>query len=61
LAELRPENAQGEYYLTDVPKMLASAGDKVGIVISDDPDSLLGINTPAHLAEAENIYTKRQA
>lgn len=59
LHDIRPENAQGEYYLTDVPKMLVQQGEKVGLVITDDSDAILGINTPAHLAEAEAIFAKR--
>lgn len=58
LHELRPENAQGEYYLTDVVKMLATKGEKVGLVIHDEPSELLGINTPQHLAEAEAYLAK---
>lgn len=59
LHDLRPENAQGEYYLTDVPKMLAAAGETVAMILADDPTSVLGINTPEHLAEAEKILAAR--
>ena len=61
LHELRPENAQGEYYLTDVVKMLVSQGQKVGLVVHDEPSELLGINTPEHLAEAEAYLQKRSS
>ncbi|MFW5753124.1 MAG: tRNA lysidine(34) synthetase TilS, partial [Planctomycetota bacterium] len=56
LERLRPENAQGEYYLTDVPRLLAERGKPVGLVVSDEPDRLLGVNTPEDLARAEDLY-----
>jgi bifunctional UDP-N-acetylglucosamine pyrophosphorylase/glucosamine-1-phosphate N-acetyltransferase len=59
LAELRPENASGEYYLTDVPRLLARAGERVGLVITADVDEALGINTPAQLAQAAAILRRR--
>lgn len=59
LHALRPENAQGEYYLTDVPKMLAANGEVVAMICCDDPSAVLGINTPEQLAEAEAILAAR--
>jgi len=59
LRELRPENAQGEYYLTDVPKLLAARGEPVELIVTDDADAVLGINTPAQLAEAERAWEGR--
>lgn len=51
LQDLRPDNAQGELYLTDVIGMLRTQGETVGAVVSDDPDIGLGINTRVELAE----------
>ena len=59
LDELRPDNSQGEYYLTDVPKLLAARGDRVGMVVAESPDEVLGINTVQQLAEAEAILAQR--
>ena len=59
LEHLRPDNAQGEYYLTDVPRLLVAKGDTVGLVVGDNGDSILGVNTPADLARAEAIYAAR--
>lgn len=59
LHRLRPENAQGEYYLTDVVKMLVQEGRPVGLVISEDPGAILGVNTPAQLDEAERLLAAR--
>lgn len=59
LACLRPDNAQGEYYLTDVVALAAAEGSGVGLVITDDAAAVLGINTPAQLAEAEAVLAAR--
>lgn len=59
LRQVRPANAQGEYYLTDVVGMLARDGAGVGLLVCDDPGSVLGINTPADLAAAERIVASR--
>ena len=55
LAHLRSDNAQGEYYLTDVPGWLLEQGYKVGVCDACDPVEMLGVNTVAQLEEAENI------
>ena len=60
LHAVRPNNAQGEYYLTDVPKLLVQEGARVGLVVTDDPGAVLGVNTPEHLAEAERLYASRR-
>lgn len=61
LGGLTRHNAQGEYYLTDTPALIQQAGHKVEVECADDWRELLGINTPAQLAEVEGIYTRRQA
>jgi bifunctional UDP-N-acetylglucosamine pyrophosphorylase/glucosamine-1-phosphate N-acetyltransferase len=45
-------NAQGEYYLTDVPEILLAAGHTVQAVPAGSADEVLGVNTFAELAEA---------
>jgi bifunctional UDP-N-acetylglucosamine pyrophosphorylase / glucosamine-1-phosphate N-acetyltransferase len=59
LARLKPDNAQGEYYLTDVIALLVAEGKPVELVITDDHLAVLGINTPADLAECERLYRSR--
>ena len=59
LERVKPNNAQGEYYLTDVVGMLVAEGRPVELVVTDDMASVLGINTPTDLAEAEQLYAKR--
>ncbi len=53
LRRLSPENAQGEYYLTDVVEVLRQAGHVVVGVAADDPTEAVGVNDRAQLAEAE--------
>lgn len=58
LREVKPANAQGEYYLTDVVAMLARSSG-VELLVSDDAGSVLGVNTPADLATAAAVYARR--
>ncbi len=50
LKKLTPHNAQGEYYLTDVPQHLLEADLPVGTVFHQDAGELDGINTRIELA-----------
>jgi bifunctional UDP-N-acetylglucosamine pyrophosphorylase/glucosamine-1-phosphate N-acetyltransferase len=59
LEEVKPANAQGEYYLTDVPEILQRKGLEVQAIVALDPDDILGINTRQHLAEAHAIMSRR--
>jgi bifunctional UDP-N-acetylglucosamine pyrophosphorylase/glucosamine-1-phosphate N-acetyltransferase len=61
LARLRPQNAQGEYYLTDVIALLREDGQAVGVVKAEDPAEALGVNTAAELAEAARQLALRRA
>ena len=53
LRRLSPENAQGEYYLTDTIAVLHDAGYGITSVIVDDPMEAAGVNDRAQLAVAE--------
>lgn len=59
LATLTCDNAQGEYYLTDVLAKLKTMGKNVGGVITDDSEMIMGINSRRQLAEAEHIMRRR--
>jgi len=59
LEEIRPENVQKEYYLTDVVELAVAAGRKVAALQVEDSEEILGINSQAELARAEKIYQKR--
>jgi len=53
LRRITPENAQGEYYLTDIVEVLADAGYHVTSVVAEDPIETAGVNDRAQLAVAE--------
>lgn len=55
LDQLRPTNAQAEYYLTDCPGALKAAGRKVEARAVLKPIEALSINTPEELAAVENV------
>jgi bifunctional UDP-N-acetylglucosamine pyrophosphorylase/glucosamine-1-phosphate N-acetyltransferase/UDP-N-acetylglucosamine pyrophosphorylase len=59
LGLLRADNAQEEYYLTDVPALLLKAGGKVGISSICTPPEMLGVNTPEQLRAVEAVLTGR--
>jgi bifunctional UDP-N-acetylglucosamine pyrophosphorylase/glucosamine-1-phosphate N-acetyltransferase len=58
LKEIKPNNSQGEFYLTDVPAILKSRGDTVAIYQHNDAREVSGINTRAELAEFENLLRR---
>ena len=61
LAALSKDNAQGEYYLTDI--IAAAVADGL-TVVGVQPDALpetLGVNSKAQLAELERAYQRQQA
>lgn len=59
LAGLTCDNAQGEYYLTDVLSKINEMGKFVGGVCTADSDMIMGINSRRQLAEAEAIMRQR--
>ena len=59
LGKLDRNNAQGEYYLTDMLSILNGAGFKVGSVVVDDNDECLGVNSRGQLAAASKIAQLR--
>jgi bifunctional UDP-N-acetylglucosamine pyrophosphorylase/glucosamine-1-phosphate N-acetyltransferase len=60
LARLRPDNAQGEYYLTDVVERLIREGRTVAGVLHADAAEVLGVNTRRELAEASvGLYARK--
>ncbi|MFO7818634.1 MAG: bifunctional UDP-N-acetylglucosamine diphosphorylase/glucosamine-1-phosphate N-acetyltransferase GlmU [Halanaerobacter sp.] len=59
LDELDTDNAQGEYYLTDVIGILALKGEFVAGVRANSMRETIGVNTRSHLAKAEKILRTR--
>ncbi len=58
LEKVKPTNKQGEYYLTDVPQILLSDGEKISVYIHHDAREVSGVNTRAELAEFENLVRR---
>ena len=61
LGRLDTDNAQGEYYLTDVVKLAAADGVPVVAHVTTDALQVAGINSPAQLAALERAWQLRQA
>lgn len=60
LKELKPQNKQGEYYLTDCFEHALQQGMQVGTYLCDDWQSLQGVNTPEQLSKlAQYMQTTR--
>jgi bifunctional UDP-N-acetylglucosamine pyrophosphorylase/glucosamine-1-phosphate N-acetyltransferase len=59
LRNLRPENAQKEYYLTDLLSVIRDAGNRVGAVVAEDPIEALGVNSRGELARVEREIQRR--
>ncbi|HEV2649975.1 MAG TPA: bifunctional UDP-N-acetylglucosamine diphosphorylase/glucosamine-1-phosphate N-acetyltransferase GlmU [Rhizomicrobium sp.] len=57
-AELRNENAQNEYYLTDVPTIARTQGVKTSVVVADAAQ-MMGVNSRSELAAAESAMQAR--
>ena len=53
--ELKSDNAQGEYYLTDIIKWGRENSLVVGAYILENNNEIFGINSRKHLAEASKI------
>jgi bifunctional UDP-N-acetylglucosamine pyrophosphorylase/glucosamine-1-phosphate N-acetyltransferase len=60
LDHLTTDNAQGEYYLTDVPRIVHEQGKRVGLVPHHDPEEVAGVNTRVELSELERKLRERK-
>ncbi len=56
LKELKNDNSQQEYYLTDVPKIMLQKGLKIDSYTIDDINQIYGVNTPEELKLCERIF-----
>ena len=59
LKNINTNNAQGEYYITDVIGIFRENGEKVGAYTLKDFDESLGVNDRVALATAESIMRRR--
>jgi bifunctional UDP-N-acetylglucosamine pyrophosphorylase / glucosamine-1-phosphate N-acetyltransferase len=61
LARLTNDNVQGEYYLTDIVAMAVADGVPVVAAQPASDTEVLGVNSPAQLAELERRFQRMQA
>ena len=61
LAKLRNENAQGEYYLTDIVAMAVEEGVKINTVQPGYEWEVMGINSKLQQAELERLWQRELA
>lgn len=59
IGELSCENAQGEYYLTDMVAILRAAGAPMAAVSCPDGEELMGVNSRVQLAAATKAMQRR--
>ena len=59
LKKINTNNAQGEYYITDVIGIFRENGEKVGAYTLKDFDESLGVNDRVALATAEGVMRRR--
>lgn len=59
LKEIKPNNAQGEYYLTDVIEIMNSKGLKTGAVVVEDNTEILGVNDRIQLEMLTKVLQMR--
>ncbi|MDE1917288.1 MAG: bifunctional UDP-N-acetylglucosamine diphosphorylase/glucosamine-1-phosphate N-acetyltransferase GlmU [Sphingomonadales bacterium] len=60
LARVGNDNAQGEYYLTDIVNIANADGRICAVVVTDDADEVAGINSRGELAQAEARWQARR-
>jgi len=61
LARLSNDNAQGEYYLTDIVALAVAAGVPVRTAHPDGEWEVLGVNSKVQLAELERVHQRNIA
>lgn len=64
LEQIDNNNAQQEYYITDLPAIADKAGYKTRIMVCSDPTEVMGVNSREQLAELEKVFqstARRQA
>jgi bifunctional UDP-N-acetylglucosamine pyrophosphorylase/glucosamine-1-phosphate N-acetyltransferase len=61
LGQLKNDNAQGEFYLTDIVAMAVAEGVPVLGIAAPDETEVLGVNSPVQLADLERRFQRQQA
>lgn len=60
LEKVRPDNAKGEYYLTDALSIMIGEGYKISAVAALRPEEAMSVNTPEQLRELNEIMRRRK-
>lgn len=60
LKRITNNNAQGEYYITDVVEIMLNDGDKVGAYVTE-LEQILGVNDKVQLSQVGKILNRRKA
>ena len=60
LKRVRSDNAQGEYYLTDVPAIMRADGEKIALCKRELGSQIIGVNTLEQLQQVERILRERK-
>ena len=61
LKKIKPNNKQGEFYLTDCISIAVNEGGTVEAVVCDDPFEVQGVNNRVQQAQLERVYQENQA
>lgn len=61
LSQLDNNNAQGEYYLTDIIALAVAEGFEIATSSPENEDEVLGVNDKLQLAHLERVYQFQQA
>ncbi|MEI8195691.1 MAG: NTP transferase domain-containing protein [Phycisphaerae bacterium] len=59
LAQVKPNNKKGEYYITDTLQLALAAGQKVSALCAVPPEDVLSINSRADLAQVNQVMQER--
>lgn len=60
IRQIQPNNAQGEYYLTDAVALLRQAGHLVNALVCADASEISGVNDRLQLAAANKVRWQRK-
>ena len=60
LSLLKNDNAQQEYYLTDVPELMRQRGGRIGLCQVELGAQIIGVNTPEQLQMVEDYLKERE-
>lgn len=61
LHQIRADNAQGEYYLTDIVGLANADGRSIGVTQGENADEFLGVNSPEQLKTVEGILAESRS